>query len=380
MPIKTRVKKKLVERIKNVKELPTTPLWKGPIEEGITQSMLGSYLVCNERFLIKSVRGIKPQEGFSKSLEYGNMWHTCEEALAAHQDWVKPLQRYAIELGHKYPNDKFEINKWYNVCNLTFPVYVEFWEKHTDEKKRTPLFQEEVFHLPYELPSGRVVNLKGKFDSVDIIGKSVLLMENKTKAEIDEVKLKNELPNTLQPMFYLTALQAMQDSRKLGSKLPIAGVRYNVVRRPLGGGKHTVSQHKGRKTKSGIVGAETKQMFYDRLQQLIRENASYFFMRWKCEISKTDLARFQKEVMNPILENLCDWYEWIEFCCVNDEDRFNAILRQEQFPEHVPRHYRLPYGIYNVMLEGRDDAFNHYITNGTMAGMMKVETLFPELQ
>lgn len=172
--IKKKTAAKLSEKIKQIRELPKQPLWKGPCSDeqlgGVTQSMLGSFIVCQERFLIKTIKGLKPQEGFSHRLEYGNMWHICEEALAIRQSWEKPLKDYAVCLGARYPNDRWEIEKWYNVCKVTFPIYVKYWEKHRDEKKRTPVFQEKVFKVPYELPSGRTVYLRGKFDAVDIIG------------------------------------------------------------------------------------------------------------------------------------------------------------------------------------------------------------------
>ena len=56
-------------------------LWGGPVEEGVTQSLLGQYLVCEERFYLKTIRGLSFNEGFVGRLEYGNMWHECEEDM-----------------------------------------------------------------------------------------------------------------------------------------------------------------------------------------------------------------------------------------------------------------------------------------------------------
>jgi len=364
-----------------IKHKPIDPLWRGPLEDGVTQSMLSRFLVCQERFRVRVIEGIRPVEGFSHRMEFGNMWHLCEEHLAADTSWEIPLQRYTIDLGKIYPNDRKEIEHWYNVCRVTFPVYVEYWSKHKDVQRRQPLMQEEVFKIPYELPSGRVTYLRGKFDSVDILGKEgVFLQENKTKADINEEQLKAELPNTLQPMIYLTALQELSKGNGLGTNLPVKGVRYNVVRRPLGGGKHSITQRKGRKTKKGIVGAETKGQFYQRLGELIAENGDHFFMRWRVDITPGDLKHFQKEVINPILENLWDWWEWMEFCCAEGVDRFDGELRNEKFPHHVPRPFRFPFGVYNSLTEGRHDELNLYLTTGSMAGMQEVESLFRELQ
>lgn len=377
-----------------VKRLPVIPLWKGPQEDGITQSMLNTFLVCQERFYIKTILGIKPLEGFPHRLEYGSMWHECEEALASNEDWRGPLRRYAIKLQREYPDDRREIDHWYNVCQAQFPPYIDYWRDHTDVKGRIPLFQEEVFRVPYKLPSGRVVDLRGKFDAADIIKseKGVFLQENKTKGEINEDQLKSELPNTLQPMFYLLALRTLfreenelweQDKHlppvELLGKLVIPkgipypfkvrGVRYNVVRRPLSGGRHSIRQKKN----------QTKSDFYKELSDRISGDPEFFFMRWRVELTNSDIDLFTREVIEPILENVLDWWEWIEFCCAEGACRYNGELRKEKFPHHTPRHFRFPYGLYNVLTEGKHDAMNHYLTTGSMVGMKKVDKLFPEL-
>src|SRR2546422_151518 len=116
-------------------------------------------------------------------LEYGSMWHICEEALArspkqlGHKTklfvscWDLELKSYAQKLCQRYKLQQHEVEKWYNVCRIQFPVYIDYWSKHPDVTERTPLLQEQAFCIPYKLPSGRVIRLKGKFDSVDLIGK-----------------------------------------------------------------------------------------------------------------------------------------------------------------------------------------------------------------
>src|SRR4051794_6290554 len=59
------------------------PLWKGPEEDGITFSLLSQFLVCRERFRVRVIEGLSAGGGFNHRIEYGSMWHTCEEALAA---------------------------------------------------------------------------------------------------------------------------------------------------------------------------------------------------------------------------------------------------------------------------------------------------------
>jgi len=354
-------------------KLKPEPLWKGPEVEGISQSLLSKFLVCRERFRIKVIEGLSPPPSFIKAIEYGNMWHLCEEHFANNEDWSKPLTKYCAQLCKKFPTQQYEIEKWYNVCKVQFPVYVEFWSKHKDVKNRTPLLQEENFKVPYTLPSGRVVLLRGKWDSVDIIGKGrnsgIYLQENKSKGDIDEEKMRRQLGSgfDLQTMLYLIALEE-ETEFNFTADAPLKGVRYNVVRRPLSGGKGSIRQKKGSKN----VKPETAQEFYQRLKtDYIEQEPEYFFMRWKVEVTPEDIERFKGECLNPILEQLCCWYD-IQIGV--PQKRSMAMLNPGDL------HYRLPSGIYNPITEGKETEYDNYLETGNSVGLERSKTLFPELE
>lgn len=368
------------------------PAWSGPQCEdsngGITQSLLGRYIACPERFRLLTINGLKPIDTFSQRLEYGNMWHVCEEAFAGGKDWVKPLTDYCITLCNRYPAQRDQVEHWFNVCKVQFPVYVEYWSKNQDVKDRTPIMQEQIFHIPYRLPSGRVVYLRGKWDSVDLIGKGktagVYLQENKSKGEINEMQLRRQLTFDLQTMMYLIALQ---EDRADNAKHPILGVRYNVIRRPLSGGEGTIIQKKP--TKNNPLG-ESSEDYYKRVQGIINGEGlnskgepypgpSYFFMRWKVEISKGDIEKFKRECFHPILENVADDYEWWNMCHYEGLDPFNYIDRQKIFSTHQHRHFRLCFGCYNVIAEGGSSDLDEMLATGSEIGLQRVENLFPEL-
>jgi len=121
-------------------------------------------------------------------------------------NWQEGLKAYCQELCRKYQTQQTQIQHWYDVCRTQFPIYIEYWSEHPDVKSRVPLLQEETFRVPYELPSGREVILRGKWDSVDRVGKDIYLMENKSKGDIDEELLQRQLTCDLQTMLYITAL------------------------------------------------------------------------------------------------------------------------------------------------------------------------------
>jgi hypothetical protein len=389
MPLSQQARQALAAELEQYKEQRSKPLWQGPEDEGelggVTQSLIGRYLACKERFRINTVEGLRTKDAFNHRMEYGNMWHVCEQYHAAKKDWRPRLKEYCSQLVATYREQGPEIAKWYEVCKVQFPIYVKHWAEQEDVKARKPIFQEKVFNVPWQLRSGRVVRLKGKFDSVDCIlsgtteaPAGIYIQEDKSKGEIDREKLLRELPLDLQNNFYLIALEQYQLELGRWADYPIQGIRYNVVKRPLSRGKHSITQHKGRgKAKKG---AETHEQFYARLGKLIDENRKDFFDRFKMVVTPSEREKFKRMCLEPILENLCDDYEWWTFCLAKDEDQFNYLLREEQFPDHRARHYIFPYGVYNPALEGRQGDLDSYLYDGDMRFLERVDTLFTELQ
>lgn len=372
-------KKSLCDVLRGVNLKPAKKLgalWEGPESDGpqggITQSMMSGLLTCRYRAKLMLVDGLSSAEGFNKNLEYGNIWHVCEEALAAKKDWNGPLLTYTQKLARKYPLQQQEAVKWYEVCRRQFPVYVDYWKKHPDVKDRTPLFQEKAFQIPYELPSGRVVYLRGKFDSVDLIGKGrdigVYLQENKTKGDIDVETLQKNLTFDNQTMFYLVALSEYPDVQVQEHKLK--GVRYNVIRRPLSGGKGSIRPHAEKRTKNTYTPAETDQHYYDRLlNDYLKPDPAYWFARWTVEITKTDIERYKTEFLHPFLENVCWWYDLVTGKSV-DVSKFDLNCLN----------FRLPFGTYNPVTEGAETDVDNYLRTGSTVGLSRSQTLFPELE
>lgn len=362
------------------------PVWAGPGSKGdnggVTFSLLSRYLVCPERFRLKVIEGLRPAPKFEHRLEYGSMWHACEEAVAAGRDWRNELAGYTARLQQRYPTQREQVDHWANVCAVQFPVYLQFWEAHPDVVGANTLEQEKAFSVPYKLPSGRVAYLRGKRDRVNLIDGGVYLQENKTKGDINEPLMKRQLTFDLQTMMYLTALVETQVGKR-----PVRGVRYNVVRRPLSGGEGQITQRKGSKN----VPAETSNQFYARLRGVIDgtgvkqtgepyQGPAYWFMRWKVEVSPGDHARFRRECLDPVLENLLDDYEWWYHCHSNKGDVWDYEARRRRFPLHAARYYRRPFGVYNVLDEGGASELDEYLHTGSELGLVRTAELFPELQ
>jgi hypothetical protein len=317
-------------------ETRKTALWKGPLQDGITFSLLSKFLVCRERFRLMVVEGLRESEGFDASIEYGQMWHDAEEAHARGKDWQRIIRLHYAKWRENYPASEDETRKWFRVCQTTFPLYVQYWSKHPMEKQREPVLAENPFAIVYTLPSGRKVKLRGKFDCVLAVNKfrHLWLQENKSKGKIDEEGITKTLHENMQTMLYLIALhESMKEEKDKktgaprylfdigatkhhipndGKKPPIIkGVMYNVIKRPLAD-MYSIRQRV----------KETEDGFYGRLGENIKEDSfnpdgsarsrSNYFHRWEAEISEQELESFKDKVFHPILEQLLDWWEWIE--------------------------------------------------------------------
>lgn len=412
------------------------PLWAGPDVNGITFSLLSKFLVCRERFRLKVVEGLEEDLGFNKSIEFGSMWHEMEEGYyTSGGSLAKAEARLAIyrnKLIASHQSEQAEINKWAALCKMQFPLYIKHWRKHNDDKSRKPILEEVSFKLPYTLPSGRTVYLRGKFDNVHLanrpdkhhepdlyrawvehfpdVKQGIFLQENKTKGDIKEKGILDTVAFNLQTMIYQTALRISYHAKEgelhrlagglithanIPTGVPIIGTLYNVVRRPLAD-RFAIKQRKGRKAKGKVTGAESMTQFYQRVIEGIASDPGHYFMRWKTIITEEDMTRFRQRMLDPILEQLCDWWEWIKADPFNPwrlrtaaelEAASIATTKRYAYP-HVPSadaeventvHFQSPWGVYNSMFGGYDGDYYEYLTTGRKNSLRRITSLFPEL-
>lgn len=386
MPEPTTVLKDIGEIITEV----TEPVWAGPCSNhpqgGISQSLIGDWLACRERFRVHVIEGLSAVEGFSAPLEFGNLFHCAEEAYAkrAHKDdilanhnasdWVRAIEEYYLHLCNTYPFDRDQCRHWYMMCLALFPRYIDWWNAHHDLSDRVPLLSETLFRLPYRLPSGRTAYLRGKIDSGDFIRSGpemgAWVQENKTKSTIDGQKLERQLTFDLQSMFYSIAFQWMNhhDEKGIGLSAPAmrfgqySGVRYNVIKRPA------------HKSIDNMIKALTESIEAGR--------ANEWFWRRNVAITEQDIQRFRSECLDPVLENISDDYEWWVFCFEHKVSQYDIPTRHREFKHHQNRHFRLPYGTYNPITEvwGGFGDVDEYLKTGSMVGLTRVMELFPELK
>lgn len=339
------------------------------------------YLTCPERFRLLVVDGLRPPERFVAPIEFGNMWHTCEEALAGFDDKERDLTaavvddaltKYVKSLMNKFPHDRDEVAQWYDKCRALFPLYVEHWSRHPDVAARTPLLSEQAFDVPYCLPSGRAVRLRGKWDSVDLVDGAVWLQENKTKSGIDRQAITRQLTFDLQTMIYVVALGEYRNTETIldgaWNRCLIKGVRYNVVRR---------SAHKGSAGKTSAAESMLKKYHEDAAAGRVGE----WFARWNVEVSPEDVARFRARCLDPLLDQLCSWWNYVSDPVTWHRGRGPA----DPWPVsgdvvgHAV-HYQRPFGVKNYLDDGGHTDLDECVTTGSTVGLHRVTNMFPELQ
>lgn len=354
------------------------PLWMGPEADhergGITFSLLNRFLADKERFRVNYVEGIQSEEGFNHYIEYGQMWHTCEEVNAGGGDWKQGLVAYTQGLVKQYPTQTTQIKHWFEVCKVQYSIYLEHWASHPSRRNWKTLYAEQVFKVKYKIPSGRSVYLRGKWDEIGVLDdKELWFEEHKTKSEVDKQKLARQLTFDLQTMIYVIALQEARtgyggdQQYDMGAR-PFKGVRYNVVKRPLSGGAGSIRRHKATKNKP----EETWESYYARLDTVLREQLDDTqFCRFEVVVTPGDVRRFKEECLDPLLEHVCDWYNWVG----------KAGLTFKGNPGDPNRvHWTHPFGLRNILDDGGSTELDDYLRTGSMVGLAKTDRIFPELQ
>lgn len=356
-------------------------LWEGPEGRGplggITQSQIGRWLSCRTRFAFANIDGLKPPPRFDPVIEFGHEFHLCDETHSAGGDWRAALKDYATKLCETYRTEQEQVDFWYRACKTVFPEYLNHWATYAEEQTYVSLAEEMVFDYDYVLPSGRVVRLRGKMDGVGLKGTDravrVWLHETKTKGRIDKAEIEQNLTWDLQVGLYLTVLDRLiREGKPPFDNLPAcarttpAGVRYNVVRRPFSGGEGSIRQRKPSKSNPD---GESLEQFFERLRsEYVAADPGSWFMRWTAAISPADLDEYRVQFLDPVLEQVCDWYSQV-------------TGRPTKTPPgyRTPLHYRHPYGVRNILDAGGSTDYDRLLRDGSQAGLTHVDTLFGEL-
>ena len=342
------------------------PLWK--LDDGISYSILSKFDVDPHRFHLDYVQGWKPT-GVNFPIEFGQIFHHLTEAsdMGFTDDKLESIcNNYVNKRITKGDITEAEANNFLfvgKISFITFKNYRAHWQQnpsiiHNDnpvyQKDFSWLGREVKFKVPYELPNGIKVFLRGKkdgrFDPMN--GQRPWLLETKTKGTISEHVIRTSLHKDLQ-----VGLYAVADQIEHG-EYP-EGVLYNVVRR---------TQMKPRK-------GETPQEFGDRLEKDILSRPSYYFMRHAHIFTDYQLEAFITRQLNPSIFKLVTWWNSIK------DDPMNPFITRDAEGNEVPNlhHYERGFGQYDSMAHGKGE-FYEIICNNEYRSYEQKEHAFPELE
>jgi len=347
-------------------------IWS-PRIDGITYSLLCGFRECTARFEKKVIDGWIEDEGYRHAIEYGNMWHLCEELSANRKDWKKPLVAYYQKLLGEYPESAEAVTKTLQCVSLQFPLYVEFWKNDKEQRIRIPVLQEYAFSVRFPVFED-YVTLRGKFDEVFALpgktGRKIWLQENKTKGKIDHQGIGDTLYANLQTIIYSTALKLVMEDKPLAKKLgflpgdKFGGFIYNVIRTPLSGMPPC-----GPRRKAG----EEDRAYYRRVAKDItakQKSDQYYFMRWKVALQESDIKMCHERTLLPMLVQLLFWFD--------SKTGFKGVMPVSRLIDALS--LQSPWGVYNSLANEWRGSFYDLLTKGSKFGLKKASTMFPELE
>ena len=262
-----------------------------PFRDGVSQGLLMTFMRCREE-ASNWLKGLE-QLRSSSALQFGSMAHQIlEEIYGKYEkppsdlEVLKMIEKvrmdFVKEEGSRMSEDGLQ-NLEQNVAILTavLPGYFRFYK--SDFRKDYWAELEQVFRVPSPVKG---VALIGRIDGAFRPNKKELwLFESKTKSRIEEDNLADSLTFDFQNSLYQYALQ-----KKYG--VQPSGVLYNIIRRP------------GQKLKK----EESLPDFSARIEEEVRKDPSYYFIRFEVAVPRTELKRFEHE-LEIILTEFISWWK-----------------------------------------------------------------------
>ena len=261
-----------------------------PYKDGMTQGILTTFMRCREEAK-NYLEGLE-QVRTSAALQFGSLAHRTLENI--YRKWKKPPTEKEVGTVLDSVHDEFmkeegarlspegleNLHTNAAVLEAVMPSY--FTHNAEDFKTHNWLELEEKFCVPSPVPG---VNLVGRIDGVHKQKKEVWLFESKTKSRIEEDNLTDALSFDFQTNVYQYAVRHKY-------KVTPQGVLYNIIRRP------------GQKLKKD----ENLVAFSKRIQEEVKKDPSYYFLRYEISIPKTEFARFEGE-LKSIIEEFLKWWK-----------------------------------------------------------------------
>lgn len=260
-------------------------------KHGVTQGLLSMFMRCRTEttYWMQGLESLRTSQG----LQFGTIAHIVLEKIYSNPLKHEPSRGqiytaisqaqalYVLERGGRLSAEEHELMEvTLALLEAVLPSYFEFNKKDFKKVKWAELEKRFVCDSP--VPG---VQMTGRRDGAYWIGKELWLRENKTKARIEEDVLADTLSFDFQNSFYIYSL--VKDY-----KVWPKGVLYDIIRRP------------GERQKQG----ESLNQYKARVEERVRKEPQYYFLRYEVSIPKSEHERFVQELAN-IIKEFKDWTE-----------------------------------------------------------------------
>ncbi len=175
------------------------PVWKGPIEGGITQSLMQNMLECPYRSFLYYCLGLEEPSTIEPNLIWGNGMHLALELAIPKPKLIREFDesdhKEIFDTVNKYLKTKYPQHPGTFVWSITNML------KLYDDKYKldySNIVTEKKFQVPYTTRTGRKCTLRGKMD----VHARPLLGEHKCKGKIDTQQTREETPVDTQTLLY----------------------------------------------------------------------------------------------------------------------------------------------------------------------------------
>lgn len=336
-----------------------TPRWNW--NDGVTYSMLSAFNICPHSFWRSYVAGWQEieEDGGLSPTGFGNLFHHLSERffgeVPSKEDVLAEAYAYGEALRMRCTDQASTnaVDRLTLTCAMIYTRHQEHWNDtptyrpdkfppgtssllhaaHPDgvyDKEFFVVAREKTFKIKHWITPTLWVWLRGKIDGifdVPVLNDRVVL-ENKTKGNIDEEGTEATLHEDLQTNIYLYA------AHKIG--YPIRRVLYNVIRRP----KHSWNKAK-----------ETLQGHVDRIEEDTRKRPDHYFKRFDRTVDPGLVEVFIAHKLNSLLWQQHRWCKSIEPNPMEPwhlHDSQGNLLRNEEGGVVINlEHYERPYGIWD---------------------------------
>lgn len=327
-------------------------MWKGPIEDGVTQSLLNKFLECPYSFYLYAILGLQDPEELNHNLIWGDCFHKGLELLIPTGD------KKAAALGMlEYLHDRYP----------TAPESFQYSLPRMLRLYRVSPFEgdwitEQVIDTTIQINEYKV-RIRGKRDAITTNHPQYgpVLGEHKCKGYTDPAQTREELQQDVQCTLYL-----------LTNDTECEWVFYDLIKIP-DTQKYGPAPQSGESSQDyieriysdGAIGSYGgKYPIYRYTSQWIDQGIYYFPVE--------DQEKVFNETIKPNILRLIQWYDYVTQPDFNHEDPkwFNEI-----FYKHPVRHFN------GRRTEKFKCAYHGYLTGQqTLSDLVPVQSFYSELE